>query len=156
MAQRAEVFQLLGLLQKLVSQFSIERTEAGVKSGLTHQQFLLLGSMIQTPGCTVGHVAEQHFLAQPAVSRSLKGLVARRLVTRKRDAKDQRVVRLNATRAGFEVLSVLHAEAESSVGILMSRLSTAERKGLFLGLSAFVRELGQLESITQPKEKHHE
>ncbi|MCR0980714.1 MarR family winged helix-turn-helix transcriptional regulator [Roseomonas populi] len=68
--------------------------------GLTYPQYLVMLTLWDEDGQTVGQVSERLFLESSTITPLLKRLEAAGLVTRERDRTDERVVRARLTEAG--------------------------------------------------------
>lgn len=68
--------------------------------GVTYPQYLALVALLSRDGQTVGDLGDQLFLESNTVTPLVKRLEAAGLVSRTRDLKDERVVRLSLTDAG--------------------------------------------------------
>lgn len=70
------------------------------RMGLTYPQFLAMNLLWREDDQTVGRLGERLFLESNTVTPLVKRLEAAGLVTRARDAADERVVRVRLTEAG--------------------------------------------------------
>jgi MarR family transcriptional regulator, organic hydroperoxide resistance regulator len=70
------------------------------RMGLTYPQFLAMSLLWREDGQTVGRLGERLFLESNTVTPLIKRLEVAGLVTRARDAADERVVRVRLTEAG--------------------------------------------------------
>jgi DNA-binding MarR family transcriptional regulator len=68
--------------------------------GLTYLQYVMLIALAEESGQTVSQLGEKLFLESSTLTPLLKRLEAVGYVTRKRDAKDERQVRIGITDAG--------------------------------------------------------
>ena len=68
--------------------------------GLTYPQYLVMLTLWDEDGQTVGQVSERLFLESSTITPLLKRLEAAELLTRERDRADERVVRARLTEAG--------------------------------------------------------
>jgi DNA-binding MarR family transcriptional regulator len=68
--------------------------------GLTYPQYLVLLVLWEADGVPVKHLAEQLMLDSATLTPLLKRLEQHGVVTRQRDADDERVVRIHLTDAG--------------------------------------------------------
>jgi DNA-binding MarR family transcriptional regulator len=71
--------------------------------GLTYLQYAALISLAEEDNQTVGKLGEKLFLDSSTLTPLLKRLEAMGYVTRQRDARDERQVRIGLTRAGREL-----------------------------------------------------
>lgn len=87
------------------------------RMGLTYPQFLAMSLLWREDDQTVGRLGERLFLESNTVTPLIKRLEAAGLVTRARDAADERVVRVRLTEAG----RALSAEAGCLVQAVANR-----------------------------------
>lgn len=71
--------------------------------GLTYPQYLVLISLSQRDGATVGHLGTELRLETNTLTPLLKRMEQQGWLTRKRDERDERVVRLTLTGAGRDL-----------------------------------------------------
>ena len=71
--------------------------------GLTYPQYATLIALNEEDGQTVGQLGEKLFLESSTLTPLLKRLESMGYVTRKRDAEDERQVRIGLTHAGRAV-----------------------------------------------------
>ncbi|GLK78583.1 MarR family winged helix-turn-helix transcriptional regulator [Methylopila turkensis] len=88
--------------------------------GLTYPQYLAMVALWAKDGVTVGALGEQLFLESNTLTPLLKRLEAAGLVTRQRDAEDERQVRVHLTDEGRALRLKAASVPESIVGALGS------------------------------------
>lgn len=71
--------------------------------GITYPQYVALIALSEQDNQTVGELGEKLFLESSTLTPMLKRLEAMNLVTRKRDALDERQVRIGLTDSGREI-----------------------------------------------------
>jgi MarR family transcriptional regulator, organic hydroperoxide resistance regulator len=106
--------------------------------GLTTQQRLLLRCIGKYPGITAGQLAEFLHLDPGTVSAGLRRLQAKRMLTRRRDRRDQRRVVLGLTPRGQALERPDPATVEYTVQRLIAQVGLADvetAKGVLLQLS---------------------
>lgn len=90
------------LIRRLESYFA--------KAGLSQLRFLVLIIIDREPDCetlTVGEIAERLDVAGPVVARTLRSLLADKLITSSRDRNDARTKHIGLTAAGHHILAGL-------------------------------------------------
>jgi DNA-binding MarR family transcriptional regulator len=105
-ADRAELE--MGTLQGFRTVFGAARSQdAEVRriAKLSASQLWALAEIAGQNGMTVNGLAERMALHQTTASNLVNALVARKMIRRARDAKDQRVVHLHATAEGRRTLA---------------------------------------------------
>jgi DNA-binding MarR family transcriptional regulator len=110
--------------------------------GVTGAQLWLMQELYETPGLRVGELAERLAIHQTTTSNMLNGLVRRKLLVKKRDSADQRVVTLVLTKEGAAVVAKAPKPAR---GLLPEALRGMEQKRLrelTRGLQALLDEIG--------------
>ena len=80
------------------------------------------------------------------VSRAVSSLNTRRWLTRKRDATDRRLEKLNLTPRGEQAYKQLEPQMLDFEVQLLSGLSAAERDGMLRGISILEKALGVLDT----------
>ena len=90
------------------------------RAGLKGAELWALAQVAEQPGVRVGELARAMAVHQSTASNLLRALQAQRLVTRERQAHDQRQVKLFATRKG---LKVLKRAPRPLIGVLQQALS---------------------------------
>lgn len=94
--------------------------------GITAQQRLIVRCVGKYPGITAGQLATLLHLDPGTVSASLKRLVDRRLLERRRDPRDKRRVALGLTPTGREVDRPTEGTVEDAVRRLLAEASEAQ------------------------------
>lgn len=96
--------------------------------GITYPQYLALVALSGREGQTVSELGEKLQLESNTLTPLIKRLEAAGLVTRTRDKKDERVVRLNLTSAGGDLvkaaLGCVPVEVLRATGMDQAALST--------------------------------
>ena len=90
------------------------------RAGLQGAHLWALAQVAEQPGVRVGELARAMAVHQSTASNLLRALQAQRLVTRERQAHDQRQVKLFPTRKG---LKVLKRAPRPLIGVLQQALS---------------------------------
>ncbi|MBI0476286.1 MarR family transcriptional regulator [Sphingomonas sp. MA1305] len=70
--------------------------------GITYPQFLVLQAIREQDGRTIGQIAERLSLESSTITPLIKRLEAVGLVSRARDTRDERQVRISLTEAGVQ------------------------------------------------------
>ncbi|HVB30348.1 MAG TPA: MarR family transcriptional regulator [Gemmatimonadaceae bacterium] len=94
---------------------------------LTLPQVRALAFVNADPDCAPSQLAEYLMLSRPAVTRLLDGLVQRKLVTRRLDARDRRRLKLAVTRAGRSHLDAYFTRARAVVAERLAGLTPRQR-----------------------------
>ena len=106
--------------------WSADQAQAAGLTPMQHQLLLAIRGHTDSRGPTVGEVAEYLLLRHHSAGELIQRAEAAGLVTRVRDIKDQRVIRLGLTESSakrLESLTALHLEevkrltAESPLGV---------------------------------------
>lgn len=84
--------------------------------GLTYSQYLLLVALGGGDGQTVSELGEQLFLESNTLTPLIKRLETAGLVTRRRDMKDERVVRVSLTDEGRRIIDAASACVPAQIG----------------------------------------
>jgi DNA-binding MarR family transcriptional regulator len=112
--------------------------------GITYPQYLALTALMARDGQTVGELSETLFLESSTVTPLIKRLESGGLVSRTRDQRDERVVRLALTDTGRSLATEAHAcipdQIRDAVGLDSAGLSDLNARLRSLG--AVLRERG--------------
>lgn len=110
--------------------------EAGMRRhGLHLGQNLLLAELWRQDGRTPGEIAAAVNVTTPTVVKMATRMTAAGLLTRRRDERDNRLVRLWLTEAGRALQGPVEAERRSLEQQLTADLSGAEREQLMHALA---------------------
>lgn len=90
-------------------------------------------------GASLSDVAAHQGVALPSMSRLVDGLVARRLIARRGDARDRRRVTLRLTAPGRTQIRKAHRLTETALASHMARLCAHERAQIVRTLSLLYR-----------------
>jgi DNA-binding MarR family transcriptional regulator len=106
--------------------------------GLTYPQFLVVVALAQQEHQTVSQLGEALFLESSTLTPLLKRMEAAGMVTRQRDTRDDRVVRLALTPRGMQV-------AQEIACVPLEMLAASERE--LEPLQQMARELNALSAV---------
>ena len=93
----------------------------------------------------MSELAEDQMVVRSGATRIVDDLVRAGLVARQADPADRRVVRLQITPRGREVVAAIHREAPQVLGIILARMSEPDQEALLRGLESFVRAVQSLD-----------
>ncbi|WP_242914531.1 MarR family winged helix-turn-helix transcriptional regulator [Brevundimonas pishanensis] len=100
--------------------------------GLTYPQYLVLTALAEKDGVKVGELGERLQLESNTLTPLVKRLEAAGMVSRQRDAADERVVRVSLSEAGRYVIAQAHACIPQQVleasGLTMEEVSDMNAK----------------------------
>lgn len=142
-------WEVLPLLQQVLVKVGIHRTRTGSELGLTAIQLGILGTVIQSEGCTMRQVAQEHLIVPSAATRLVDELVTKGLVERVTSDQDRRVVRLKISSQGKEIIDKVHEEAFPLLARILKKMTPDEQDALITGLNALIRSVGQVEAESE-------
>lgn len=119
--EQAFGFQIVRIARLLRVHFTRFAERSGFD--ITQEQWLILNKLAQNPGQSQLSLGDSLIHDKPNITRILAGLEQKKLVRRRPDSEDRRVMRVSLTAAGEK----LHAE--------FSHLVAAERDRVHAGLS---------------------
>ncbi len=109
------------------------------RHGITYPQYIALAALGSKEGQTVSELGEKLFLESNTLTPLIKRLEAAGLVSRTRDKKDERVVRLDLTDAGrrlsSEALGCVPPEILKATGLDLESLEALNDQLVALGTS---------------------
>lgn len=81
---------------------------------LNEQEWRIIRALVEVDQVEIGELAERVFILKPSATRTVRNLQARKIVTRKRAAKDQRRAFISLTPLGREIFESFapHSERE--------------------------------------------
>lgn len=94
----------------------------------------LLGMLSIRP-YTLGELAERHSVSSPTMSNTITAIEERGWVTRTRSKEDRRLVWIEITDTGREVLENINRHFEERIAGLLGELSEHEQETLIEGLT---------------------
>jgi DNA-binding MarR family transcriptional regulator len=155
MAARTNHPEMLAVLEQFRILFkSIRRHYHNVerRAGISGAQLWALAEVAASPGVEVGKLAKTLAIHQSTASNLLRRLQTQKLVSRKRDGRDQRAVQLFATGKG---LRVLKGAPKPLIGALQQALSDLPRGSLqalhhHLGKVIFAMKAKDLQARATP------
>lgn len=122
--------------------------EITAKEELTEVQLSCLRYAAHHSDPSVGEIAEGLAISNAASAKLIDRLVRKKLLTREEDSNDRRVLKINLTVHGKDLLEkVIHVE-EQQIAEILGQMSTAEIEALQIGLTGFLKAaLAQPEQI---------
>jgi putative acetyltransferase len=111
------------------------------RCGLTPLECQALLEVERTPGLGPGVLGERLKVDKAVVSRALRQLAARRLVSAKADARDGRKRALHLTAGGRRELERIHRAADGRVRASLDALPPADREVVLRGMELYARGL---------------
>ena len=124
------VFQLDNLLPVLIEHFQISdpRKLFGIK--ITLQQYLTLDVLTKKGKCMITELSKILGVALSTMTELTGRLVKGRLVEKIRDKKDRRIVRVNLTIKGLEIIQKINMKKQRHIATVLERLTQRDRKAL--------------------------
>ncbi len=112
----------------------------GLRLGQDH----LLAALWEQDGRTPGEIAAAANVTTPAVTKVAARMVDAGLITRRRDERDNRLIRFWLTDAGRGLRGPVEAERRSLEDKITENLTAAERKYLMSALAKIYRSASEL------------
>lgn len=111
--------------------------------GLSKGQYLYLVRIYENPGIIAEKLVEMLKVDRATVARSLQKLEAKGLISRTKDANNQKILHLNITPKGEESALFVLSEMEYSENHLTRALTAAEKEQLARLLDSMVDHASQ-------------
>ncbi len=113
--------------------------------GLTEQQWRVLRAMFAAGGRRLRpmEMAQMTFISMPSLSRLLKTLEVKELITRSRLADDLRGSEFSLTQAGCTIVEEIAPSSEATYAEIESLVGHAEVEQLYRVLEQVVQRLGE-------------
>ncbi len=106
---------------------------------LTAQQVRLLFEIRRGSACTVGQAAQQLGTNNGNTSSLCKKIESAGLISRERDGKDERVVRLSLTAAGAKTIAAVEKDLEDRYAAYLRSWPEQDLQGILDGLATLCR-----------------
>jgi DNA-binding MarR family transcriptional regulator len=116
---------------------------------LTTTAIAMLKQAVDSPGLTVGELAQELSLQQSNVSAAVRLLVQHGYVTREQDATDRRIVRIVPTETGYREEGVVAEAWAGALATAVSRLSPSQREALQSALESIEEVSRQLRIVAR-------
>ena len=137
--ETAEAERVLGLLTSLGSTiFRQLLWQKASELDLTFAQSEVLSFVAEHPGCHMGEPAKAFGVTLPAITHIADRLEQKGLLVRGDDPGDRRLCVLELTRSGQALVEELQALRLRGMTHVLTRMSTADRQRLLVGLEALV------------------
>jgi DNA-binding MarR family transcriptional regulator len=133
--------EVLGKFREVYRAAKLQLTPAGRSFGVSGAELWAMWELRRRPGLRVSDLAQRLSLRQSTVSNLVERLVQARLLARKRNDPDGRVVRLYLTRAGDRVVTSAPRPARGLLPDALERLSAGDLRRLHAQLD---RLLGKM------------
>ncbi len=138
--------QILQSLRRIIRAVDIHSRQLKQKCNITAPQLVCLLTIVAKEILTVANLAKEIHLSPSTVVGILDRLEEKGLVTRNRDSKDRRVVKVTATAKGMEFAQTAPSPLQDKLGNSLSQLSVLEQSTISLSLTRIV-ELMEAEEI---------
>jgi MarR family transcriptional regulator for hemolysin len=123
--------------------------EAMSRHGVRVGQNLVLEALWDRDGLAPGELADRLGVATPTVVKSATRMEAAGLLTRRRDPRDARLVRLYLTDRGRSIRAAIEAERDELERRATATLSDEERIHLMSALAKIIAELTGDEAVEE-------
>ena len=127
---RRYILQLDDLVPVLVKHLQISNPHKLYGIKITLQQYLALDTLVKRGKCTISDLSKGLGVALSTVTELVDRLTKRHFVKRKKDIKDHRVVWVNLTNIGMEILRKINAKKQRQVAVVLGRLTKRDRDAL--------------------------
>lgn len=120
---------------KLIEQFRRVRqfvNSVPLKTGISHSEFCLLNIIMDgKDGITVSEIAAELDVTPPAVSRSLRSLESRGLITRETDLLNRRNTMVRLTAEGRSFLEISRRQMDKVMEYVDEKMGGERKKQLY-------------------------
>lgn len=137
---------ILQSLRRIMRAVDIYSKRLSTKYAITTPQLVCLLTIVESKTITVAALAKKIHLSSSTVVGILDRLENKKLISRKRDKQDRRLVKLKPTAKGKEYAKSAPSPLQDKLLETLSRLSNLEQAAISLSLSKIV-ELMEAEEI---------
>jgi len=134
---------LIAIARRRLKQAVLSRLD---RPRLSAQQFWMLVALAEHPGVSQARMAERLHADAPTVSRTLSGLLERRLVRSDVDPSDRRRTRISLTAAGERLAAELAPLAAEIRAAVIDGMSPEEIAAIRKGLLRIIDNLERFEA----------
>jgi DNA-binding MarR family transcriptional regulator len=141
--------QILQSLRRIIRAIDLHSRQLTMKYNITTPQLVCLLTITEHKTITVAAIAREIHLSPSTVVGILDRLEEKKLIVRKRDTKDRRVVKLSATPAGRRFAKDAPSPLQDRLVASLSQLSELEQATISLALARVVElmEAGSIEAV---------
>lgn len=111
------------------------------RRGITEQQWRVLRALTTVDSMRIGELAEVTLISAPSLTRLLKTLDERGLVTRRAERGDQRATQVAIAPAGVKLIEQVSPHSEARYASIAARLGEREMRALYDVLHALPERL---------------
>ena len=140
-AQDGLALEVLGRFREVYRAAKLLPAPAGRSIGVSGAELWAMGELHRQPGLRVSELAQRLSLRQSTVSNLVERLVQIKLIARKRNDPDRRVVRLYLTRAGNRAVTSSPRLARGRLPDALERLSISDLRRLRAQLDILLRKM---------------
>lgn len=141
---------LIAVARRRLKQAVLSRVD---RRRLSVQQFWMLVALAEHPGVPQARIAERMHADAPTVSRTLAGLVERRLVRVDLDPSDRRRTRISLTAAGRRTADELAPLAVEIRAAVIDGMTPDEIAAVRKGLLRVIGNLERFEAHASPRRR---
>ncbi|MBU4304724.1 MAG: MarR family transcriptional regulator [Candidatus Omnitrophica bacterium] len=120
--------QLVRALPQLMRGVLSRQTDALARGKVTAPQFVVLDSLYEKGVLKMGQLAAAQRISLPAMTGLVQRLCMLKLVKRLYDEKDRRVISIDLTPAGKQLVKTFRAQREKIIVEIFGRLTEQERR----------------------------
>ncbi len=121
------VKEMMGIMPVLLRSMHKVQSDAVMRGHLTVPQFLALDVVVRRGSLKMSEIAKELGVSTPAATGIVERMHELRMVTRRSDPRDRRVIRIAATAKGRKIVRTLLAERGRMFSRLFGRLTASER-----------------------------
>lgn len=136
-----QVQEVMDAFRRVVRELRLSGGEVERKLGISSAQLFVLHELGESPGCSIGEVAERTHTDQSSVSTVVSRLVTAGLAKRSASAEDGRRAELTLTARGRALLRRAPRTAQERMLKAIAKLPGRERQVLARSLTQLVDEM---------------
>lgn len=139
LARRSAALEVLKKFRQVFRAAKLHFRQVERAAGVSGAQLWVLAELFEHPGSRVKDLAASMALHQSTVSNLLEALSRRKLLVRRRDAVDQRVVRVFLTAAGERLVRKAPSPARGVLPDALEALPAADLRRLDRSVAALLK-----------------
>ena len=140
--QKESIEGAVDSFRRILRELRLVARKTELATGLSAAQLFVLASVIATPGCSVNDIAEATMTDRTSAAAIVDRLADEGYVTRRRAGDDKRRASIDPTSRGRRAAQESPPAPTALLIAGLENLTTAELKGLVIGLVALTRGMG--------------
>lgn len=133
------ISQLDAILPALIKNFHFSHIPKILKPNITGKQYQVLDILSKKGKCMIGELSKYCNVARSTMTELIDRMANKNLVRRLKDIKDNRIVRIDLTNVGSDIVRRINAKRVEYVQNILNKLDKSHRGALINALREVFR-----------------